>query len=56
VFKHDAVVKGIECALEVRVHDVDVIFVDLGVLQHHDDGGESVVDVALVSESVMLVA
>jgi hypothetical protein len=56
VFEHDAVVGGVESSLEVRVHDVNVIFVKFGVLHHHDEGGKSVMDVALVPESVMLVA
>jgi hypothetical protein len=56
VCKHDAVVSGIECSLLVRVDDVDVLFVQFGVLHHHDEGGQSVVDAALVAKSVLLVA
>jgi hypothetical protein len=56
VFEHDAVVGGIEGAFEVRLHDVDVFVVYFGVFHHHDDGGKGVVYVALVSESVLLVA
>jgi hypothetical protein len=41
VLEHDAVVCGVEGAYEVRVHDVDVFFVDFGVLHHHDDGGRA---------------
>jgi hypothetical protein len=44
VFEHDAVVSGIQCALEVRVHDVHVLYVEFGVFHHHDDGGKSVVE------------
>jgi hypothetical protein len=56
VLKHDAVVGGIEGALEVGIYDVEVLVVELGVLHHHDDGGESVVDAAVFPESIMLVA
>jgi hypothetical protein len=38
VLEHDAVVYCIKCAFEVRVHDVDVFVVELGVLHHDDDG------------------
>jgi hypothetical protein len=55
VFEHDAVVGGVEGALEVRVHDIDVFELNFGILHHHDDGGEGVVDIALVAESIMLV-
>jgi hypothetical protein len=34
VFVHDAVVGGIEGAFGVRVHDVDVLVMDFGVLYH----------------------
>jgi hypothetical protein len=56
VFKHDAVVGGIEGAFEVRVHDVDVLVMSFGVLRHHRYGGESIVDAAVLAESVFLVA
>jgi hypothetical protein len=56
VFEYDAVVCGVEGAFEVHVYDVDVLLVDFGVLHHHDDGGEGVVDVALVAEAILLVA
>jgi hypothetical protein len=55
VFEHDAVVIGVEGAFEVRVDDVDVFVVNFGIFHRHDDGGESVVDAALVAESIMLV-
>jgi hypothetical protein len=55
VFGHDAVVCGVEGALEVRVHDVDVFFVEFLVLHSHYDGGEGVVDAAVLSGTVMLV-
>jgi hypothetical protein len=32
------VVSGVEGSLEARVHDVDVVFVEFGVLHQHDDG------------------
>jgi hypothetical protein len=54
--EHDAVVCGFQAAFEVRVHDVDVFVVNFGIFHHGDDGGEGVVDVALVAESIMLVA
>jgi hypothetical protein len=47
VSEHDAVVGGIEGAFDVRVHDVDVFVVYFCVLQHHDDGGEGVMDTVL---------
>jgi hypothetical protein len=56
VLEHDAVVGGIEGAFEVRVHYVDVLVMDFGVLHHHDDGGHGVVYAAVAPESVMLVA
>jgi hypothetical protein len=56
VFEHDAVVCGVDGALEVRVHDVDVLVVEFCVLHRHNDGGEGVVDDAVLSESVLLVA
>jgi hypothetical protein len=37
LFEHNAVVGGIESAFEVRVHDVDVLVVEFGVLHHHGD-------------------
>jgi hypothetical protein len=55
VFEHDAVVGCIEGAFEVGIHDVDVLVVELGVLYHHDDGGESVVDGAVFPEAILLV-
>jgi hypothetical protein len=39
VFKHDAVVRGVEGSFEVRVHDVHVFVVELGIFYHHNDGG-----------------
>jgi hypothetical protein len=54
VFEHDAVVRGVEGAFEVRVHDVDVFVVELRVLHRHNEGGESVVDAAVLSEAVLL--
>jgi hypothetical protein len=56
VFEHDAVVCCIKCALEVHVHDVDVFFVKFSVPHRHDDGCLCVVDAAVFSESIMLVA
>jgi hypothetical protein len=56
VFDHDAVVSGIKCSLEVRVHDVYIFPIVFGVLHHHYDGGKSIVDAALLAESVVLVA
>jgi hypothetical protein len=56
VFEHDAVVGGVEGAFEVRVIDVDVLVENFAIFHHHDDAGEGVVDVALVAESIMLVA
>jgi hypothetical protein len=47
VFVHDAVVGYVEGALEVGVHDVEILVVELGVLHYHDDGGESVVDASV---------
>jgi hypothetical protein len=55
VFEHNAVVGGVEGALEVCVYDVDVLAVDFCAFNHHDDGGEGVVDVTLEAESVLLV-
>jgi hypothetical protein len=55
VFEHDAVVCCVEGALEVRVHYVDVLFVEFRVLHRHDDGGEGVVDAAVLSKAVLLV-
>jgi hypothetical protein len=55
VFDHDAVVGGVEGALEVCVHDVDVFVVEFRVFHHHDEGGEGVVDVALEAESVLMI-
>jgi hypothetical protein len=56
VFEHDAAVCDVEGAFEVRVHAVDVLVVSFGIFHHHGDGGKGVVDVALVAESIMLVA
>jgi hypothetical protein len=56
VFKLDAVICGIEGAIEVGIHDVEIPVVEVGVLHHHDDGGESVVNAAVFPESIMLVA
>jgi hypothetical protein len=57
VFEDDAVVGGVEGDFEVRVHDVDVfVAVDFCILHHRDNGGESVVYAALMSEPVLLVA
>jgi hypothetical protein len=50
------VVNGIEGAFEVGIHDVEVLVVEFGVLHHHDDGGESVVDVTVFPEFIMLAA
>jgi hypothetical protein len=38
VFEHDAVVRSIERAFEVRVHDANVFVVEFRVLHRHDDG------------------
>jgi hypothetical protein len=56
VLDHDAVVCCIKGACEVRVHDVYVFFVEPGVLHCHDDGRKGVVYVAVLAESVLLVA
>ena len=56
VFEHDAVVRGVEGAFEIRVHDVDVFVVEFRVLHRHNEGGEGVVDAAVLSETVLLVA
>jgi hypothetical protein len=56
VFEHDGVVGCVEGAFEVGIHDVEVLVVELGVLHHHDDVGESVLDDAVFPESIMLVA
>jgi hypothetical protein len=56
VLEHDAVVSGIEGAFEVGIHDVDVFVMNFGVLHHHDDGGQGVVDAAVLAESFLLVA
>jgi hypothetical protein len=56
VFEHYAVVRGVEGALEICVHDVDVFAVEFRVLHSHYEGGEGVVDAAVLSESVLLVA
>jgi hypothetical protein len=56
VFKHDAVVGCTEGALEVGIHDVEVLVSELGVLHHHDDGGQCVVDAAVVADPILLVA
>jgi hypothetical protein len=53
VLGHDAVVCGVEGVFKVRVLDVDVFLIDFDV--PHDDGGEGVVDAALVAESILLV-
>jgi hypothetical protein len=45
----------VEGAFKVRVHYVDVFVVNFGNF-HQNDGGEIVVDAALVAESIMLVA
>jgi hypothetical protein len=50
------VVGGIKGAFEVGIHDVEVLVVKLGVLHHHDDRGESVVDAAVFLLSILLVA
>jgi hypothetical protein len=50
------VVRGVEGAFEIRVHDVDVFVVEFRVLHCHNEGGEGVVDTAVLSESVLLVA
>ena len=56
VFEHDAVVRGVEGTFEIRVHDVDVFAVEFRVLHRHNEGGEGVVDAAVLSEAVLLVA
>jgi hypothetical protein len=56
VFEQDAVVGCVEGALEVVIHDLEILVVDLAVLHHHDDGGESVVYVAAFPESILMVA
>jgi hypothetical protein len=56
VFEHDAVVGCVKGALEFGIHDLEVLVVELGVLHHHGDGGESVVDAAVFPESIMSVA
>jgi hypothetical protein len=55
VLELDAVVGCVEGALEVDMHDVEILVVELGVL-HIDDGGESVVYAAVFPESIMLIA
>jgi hypothetical protein len=50
------VVGCVEGALEIRVHDVDVLFMEFGVVHHYNDGGEGVVYAAVLSESVLLLA
>jgi hypothetical protein len=54
VFEHHAVIGGVEGAFEVRVYDVDVLVVNFGVLLHHDEGGEGIVDAAEEEESILL--
>ena len=56
LFEHDAVVGSVEGALEVGMHDVEILVVELSVLHHDDDGGESVVYAAVFLESILLVA
>jgi hypothetical protein len=40
VFEHDAVVGGVEGALEAHVYHVDVFVVNFGVLHHDDEGSK----------------
>jgi hypothetical protein len=53
--KAPPLVGGIEGAFGFRVHDVDVLVVEFSVLHHHYDGGQCVVNVALVAEAILLV-
>jgi hypothetical protein len=50
------VVSCVKRAFEVRIHDVDVFVVESCVFHRHDDGREGVVGVAVLYDSVMLVA
>jgi hypothetical protein len=56
VFEHNVAVGGVEGAFEVRVYDVDIFAVYFCILQHHDDGGEGVVDAAKDAEAVLVEA
>ena len=56
VFEHDAVVRGVKGTFEVRVHDINVFAVEFRILHRRNEGGKGVVDAAVLSEAVLLVA
>jgi hypothetical protein len=55
VFEHDAVIGGVECAFEVRLHYPYVFVVYFSVLHHDHEGSECFVGATEQAETILLV-